>query len=278
MTFPGFTDKKTLKNPRKELIAIITDNQKVGSFSQSLQAFLRNGYAVRDRLGLDIWRIMDSVSEEWNALRSQDHLNKIGHSLDNLIIKLMAFHGLSVDTMMREPSWNLLSIGRFLESSLKTCAILNNILSKKHDADTERAMLEYVLIINESLITYRYKYRSTLDMASVLTLLMLNEANPRSVAFQISQVDRQVAMLPQTNTQYLDPIRKKLLEATTLVRLSDPNILAASSEGTNQRKDLVLFLDKISLLLGEVSSMLINQYFNHTESQYGFVTTKIPEI
>ena len=278
LTLPGFTDKKNLENPEKELISVITDSQKVGSFSHTLQSFLRNGYSVRDRLGLDIWRILDSISEEGNALKNNMQLTAIAHTLDNLIVKLMAFHGLSVDTMTREPSWTMLSIGRYVESSIKTCAILKHILAQKHDHDTEKSLLENVLINNESLITYRYKYRSTLEISSVLTLLLINELNPRSVAYQIAQIDKQAERLPLTNNQYLDPVRKKLLEATTMVRLCDPNFLATSHEKTGHRKGLVFFLDKVTLLLSDVSGIIINQYFNHTESQYGFVTTKIPEI
>ncbi len=278
LTLPGFTDKKILQNPEKELISVITDTQRIGSFNHSLQSFLRNGYSVRDRLGLDIWRILDSISEEGNSLKNNNQLNAINYSMDNMIVKLMAFHGLSVDTMTREPSWNMLSIGRYVESSTKTCAILRHILAQQHESDTEKSLLEYVLINNESLITYRYKYRSTLEISSVLTLLLINELNPRSVAYQIAQIDKQAERLPMTTNQYLDPIRKKLLEATTMVRLCDPKVLAQSDEKTGQRKELIHFLDKVTQLLSEVSGMIINQYFNHTESQYGFVTTKIPEI
>ncbi|MDZ7606929.1 MAG: alpha-E domain-containing protein [Cyclobacteriaceae bacterium] len=95
------------------------------------------------------------------------------------------FEGLNVDTMMREPVVEPAeSLAAFSESSMKTCAILKSILAKKHDADTEKTLLENLLINHESLITYRYKYRSTFEISSVLTLLLLlNEQNP---AFSIA--------------------------------------------------------------------------------------------
>ena len=278
LTLPGFTDKKNLHNPTNELIAIIADPEKIGGLSQSLQSFLRNGYAVRDRLGLDIWRILDSIAAESAALKNMDQLTVVGSSLDNLIVKLMAFKGLSVDTMMREQSWNLLSIGRFLESSMKTCAILKSILAKKQDPDTEKNLLENLLINHESIITYRYKYRSTFEISSVLTLLLLNEQNPRSVSYQVSEIDKQIARLPSGNEQYLSPMRKKLLEAITLVRLADPFLLAVANEKTRQRKELVTFLETVTMHLQEVSNLIGNHYFNHTASEYGFVTMQIPEI
>ena len=277
LLLPGFDDKKHLHNPEKELISIITDDQRVGTLNQTLQAFLRNGYSVRDRLGLDIWRILDSISDDSKRLKNSNYLNEISHVLDGMIVKLMAFHGLSVDTMTREPSWTMQSLGRYIESSLKTCSILKHVLARKYDSETEKSVLETLLINNESIITYRYNYRSSIEITSVLSLLLLNELNPRSVVFQINQLNKQAERLPQNTKNRLDPIRKKLLEATTLVRLCEPQTLILTDKN-GHRKELVALLSKLEKLLVEASGLVISQYFNHTESSYGFVTTKIPEI
>ncbi len=276
-TFPGFNHRKTLHNPEKELISLVNDQNKPGSLSQTLQFFLSNGYAVRDRLGLDTWRIMDNISEEWDFLKNQNNLNEINRSLDNLIVKLMAFHGLNFDNMTREPSWNILNIGRFLESSVKTCSILKSILTKRHDPEAERTLLEYLLMINESLVTYRYRYRSTLEVFGVLNLLLIDELNPKSVTYQIGRIDLHVANMPSNNNHYLNPIRKKLLETTTLVRLCEPHELSLAKNGKS-RKELSKFLDNVIALLREASDMINQHYFSHIQSQYGFVTTKLPEI
>ncbi|MCK0145801.1 circularly permuted type 2 ATP-grasp protein [Arenibacter sp. F26102] len=278
LLLPGFEDKKTLISPEKELISIITDVTKTGSLNHSLQAFLRNAYAVRDRLGLDTWRILDNISEESNQLKNSTRINEISHILDGLIIRLMAYHGLGVDTMTRDISWNLQGVGRYLESSSMTCTFLKNILSKEINTETEKSLLECVLINNESLITYRYMYRSTIEFTNALSLLMLNELNPRSLVYQISQIEKRVSHLPSNSNSQLGLIQKKLLEATTLVRLSDPAILKIGNKKSGRRMDLLVLMEKLELLLGETSGLIINRFFNHTESTYGFVSTKIPEI
>ncbi len=277
-TFPGFNDKQNLKKPEAELISIISDKTRTGSLNQSLTAFVRNGYSVRDRLGLDIWRILDKISEDSDRLTQSSRLSEFGHLMDNLLIKLMAFHGLTVDTMTREASWNIQVIGRFIESSIKTASIIRNLLAKKYAADIEKTLMEYLLINNESLITYRYNYRSTLEVSGVLSMLLLNELNPRSVIYMVNQVEKQLAILPKRSNAFLDPIQKKLLEITTLIRLCDPNRLSIYKEADKQRSQLIKLLDEVIISLNQISSMITNQYFNHTENKYGFVKSKIPEI
>lgn len=277
-TLPGFMRKKTLHHPEKELMSLIKDPTKPGSLTHSIQAFLSNGYAVRDRLSLDTWRILDSISEELNSMRNKENLSDINRNLDNLIIKLMAFHGLNIDNMTREAAWNILNIGRFLESSMKTCSILKSTLVPNLDSDSERSLLEYVLMINESLVTYRYRYRSTLEVNGVLSLLLIDEQNPKSVAFQIERIDQHVERMPTKNNQYLNPIRKKLLDASTRIRLCDTNMLASIESNEKNRKELSELLGDVIQLLGEASIMVSEQYFSHMQNQYSFITTEIPEI
>lgn len=277
-TYPGFTKLKTLRKPEEELLSLINNDQKMGSLSQSIRSFLANGSAVRDRLGLDTWRIMDSISEDWKLIKSQTQFSDINRSLDNLIIKLMAFHGLNFDNMTREHSWSILNIGRFLESSVKTSLLLKNILAKDHEYETEKKLLEYVLMMNESLVTYRYRYRSTLEVYGVLSLLIIDEANPKSIIYQIERINRHVMRIPTKDQHILNPIRKRILQASTKIRLCDPQRLAEIREGQRSRKELVIYLDEVILLLREVSNMISEHYFSHVQNQYGFVTTKLPEI
>ena len=133
---------------------------------------------------------------------------------------------------------------------------------------------------NESLLTYRYRYRSTLKVEGVLELLLTEEDNPRSVAFQIAQIGQNLRELPLNKiNQSLSPAEKKLLEALTLVRLCDPEALSMVNEESHAREELHQFLNQIATLLTEASSLVINQFFSLTQNQYGFVKSPIlPEI
>lgn len=283
-TLPGFCspDQSKLRQPEKELLSLAVETGRAGTLAQSLQSFLINGYAVRDRLSLDTWRILDSISEELELMKSNGNdLRKIYHNLDQFIIKLMAFIGLNNDNMTRASSWRLLNIGRFLESSINTCTILQSALANSVTPDVEKQLMELLLMSHESLVTYRYLYRSTLQLPGVLNLLLVNEDNPKSVAFLISKVDEQLAHLPGSYDEgSLSPAHKKLLEALTMVRLCDVNKLVGSGSTGLEKKNLTGFLQCLIDLLGQASTIIFESYFSPTQSQYSFVKSNnaLPEL
>ncbi|MEM6644193.1 MAG: alpha-E domain-containing protein, partial [Bacteroidota bacterium] len=195
-TLPGFQDDETLQDPEKELLSLITDTQRSGSLNHSILSFLNNAYAVRDRLSLDTWRILETISEESQLMRGEKELSRINRNLDTLIIKLMAFHGLNIDNMTRETTWNILNVGRFLESTQQACKTLKSMLAVKHKNEVERSILEFLLVANESLVTYRYMYRSTLELPGTLNLLITDELNPRSLVYLVLHIDQHMAKMP----------------------------------------------------------------------------------
>jgi len=285
-TLPGFTgtgQNSLLQNPEKELLSLTVDGTRPGSLAFTLQSFLSNGYSVRDRLSLDTWRILDSISEELDQMKENgDNLQKIYHNLDQYIIKLMAFVGLNSNNMTRASSWRLLNIGRFLESTISTCTILNAILANVVKPEIDRQLMEMVLECNESLITYRYLYRSTLLLPEVLNLLLVYENNPKSVAFLIAKTDEHLSHLPSNHTEdgSLSPARKKLLEALTMVRLCDVQYLVTLHRNDPSKKELGRFLNRLILILSQASTLIYETYFSHTQTQFSFVAgnNSLPEI
>jgi uncharacterized alpha-E superfamily protein len=209
-------------------------------------------------------------------------LRKIYHHLDQFVIKLMAFSGLNNDNMTRASSWRLLNIGRFLESAINTCTILQAALTNNMKPDVEKQLMELVLMGHESLVTYRYLYRSTLQLQGVLNLLLVNEDNPRSVVFLISKTDEHLAHLPNGNHEEgLSPAHKKLLEALTMIRLCDLNKMAVSGRMNDApKKELSHFLQHLVVILGQASTIIFESYFSPTQSQYSFVKSNnaLPEL
>ncbi|MCB0685514.1 MAG: circularly permuted type 2 ATP-grasp protein [Saprospiraceae bacterium] len=275
-TYPGFYDKKTGRDPATELVQIIADYNKIGSLGSTLQSFVRNGYKVRDRLSLDIWRILDSISDEIEALQKVNGDLPLLHGvLDRLIIKLMAFVGLNIDTMSREATWRLVNIGRFIESSINSAQILM-ILTPRQNEDIDQHLLETVLLSQESLVSYRYKYRSRVEITGVLELLIKEELNPKSLIYQINHCDEYIRKIKSTGEKNLNSAQKKLLELSTLIRLSDIEKLDSTIHGN--RKELKILLQKVIQNLIEVSDQIFQTYFAHSREKYAFVSSKLPEI
>ena len=280
-TLPGFTVRKNLKNPETELLALVHDVEKSGSLAYSIQSFLTNAYAVRDRLSLDTWRILDSISEELTQMRKSDtSLMQAYQSLDNMVVKLMAFYGLNIDNMTREPTWHLLNIGRFIESAANNCLILKGMLGQSFDSESNKELMEDTLRCNESLVTYRYRYRSNLEMHGVLSLLILHEDNPRSLIYQLLEIDNHLKTLPnQDEKEYFSIERKKLLKAITKIRLCDIEVISVPNEMTQEFDEMTVLLDQIIVLLHETSDAIYEKYFSHTDTRYSMIQSSvIPEI
>src|SRR5579862_1708008 len=93
-------------------------------------------------------------------------------------------------------------------------------------------VLEAVLDIADSSITYRSRYLTSLQTDLVLDLLLADEANPRSIAFQLARLQEDVDQLPASHTAIRRPGEARLaLALLTRVQLADVREL--SKHGTN---------------------------------------------
>ncbi len=114
----------------------------------------------------------------------------------------------------------------------------------------------------------------------MLSLLMLHEDNPRSLIFQLLEIDQHLRALPnQGDGELFGGERKKLLEAITKIRLCDIDRLSVADTSTREFLALTAFLDEIVDLLHETSDAVYEKYFSHTGSSYRMMQTSvIPEI
>jgi uncharacterized alpha-E superfamily protein len=85
-----------------------------------------------------------------------------------------------------------------------------------------RSALEALLEISDSIMTYRARYRTAFLLAPVMDLLVLDETNPKSLAFQCSQIAAHVEELPRQDQRRFATAEERLaLEMLTAVRLLD---------------------------------------------------------
>src|SRR6202040_1498063 len=88
----------------------------------------------------------------------------------------------------RGPGWHFLNIGRRIERSVQLIELLRSIVVP---IDPENwPSLEMLLEVADSSITYRSRYFTVLQAAPVVDLLMNDEANPRSLAFQVKDLTK----------------------------------------------------------------------------------------
>ena len=75
------------------------------------------------------------------------------------------------------------------------------------DPAKESGQLEVLLEIADSSLTYRSRYLTSMQADLVLDLLLLDEANPRSVAFQLARLREHIDQLPDSRSLIRRPHR-----------------------------------------------------------------------
>ena len=240
--FVGRGGKQRLLRPWQELRAVVlTGNDKGSILLTTLQALQSASYAIRDRWSTDAWRIIDDIKEHWTNIQAIPHLSSVRaqDDLDLLLTDLLALSGLNKEIMTRETGWLLLDIGRRIERGLLLIDLLRPTLVRRTNRIEEHLLQEAVLLAKQSLITYRRRYRSYLQLGSVLELLLVDETNPRSLVYQFGELQEHLAALPRTHRRpRLNEEERLVLAAHTRLLLIDPVALAEEGErgGSGQRR------------------------------------------
>jgi uncharacterized alpha-E superfamily protein len=112
-------------------------------------------------------------------------------------------------------------------------------------------------------MTYRNRYLTNLQLAPLLDLLLTDETNPRSVAFQAAALSAHVDALPRGVTQLLLGGEQRIaLGLLTELRLCDVYKFAVS-DAAGERADLEQFLDRCAAHLRALSDEITKHYLIH---------------
>jgi uncharacterized alpha-E superfamily protein len=114
--------------------------------------------------------------------------------LNETLLNLAAFHGLARENMTRAQAWRFIDMGLRIERAVYLCTLLDSTL-RSPDADNP-SVLEAVLEVADSSITYRSRYSLLPHIAPVFDLVFLDDKNPRSVLFQINQLMKHFERVP----------------------------------------------------------------------------------
>ena len=155
--------------------------------------------------------------------------------LNRLILDLSAFSGMGTESMTRGPGWRFLDMGRRIERSLHALSLVRSTLVQPEP--DEDPIFEALLEIADSSMTYRNRYLTNLQLAPLLDLLLTDETNPRSVAFQAAALSAHVDALPRGVTQLLLGGEQRIaLGLLTELRLCDVYKFAVS-DAAGERAD-----------------------------------------
>jgi uncharacterized circularly permuted ATP-grasp superfamily protein/uncharacterized alpha-E superfamily protein len=177
---PGGGTAPDYKELSAALRAAITDDAQPG-LAANLRQLMRVASTLRERLSLDNWRALNRLTQSVTQRRGRKvAFSDLLTELDLAIAGFTALSGYALDGMTRDPGWRFLSVGRRLERLQWLCTALKQTVTGPAEMD-----LTWLLRLTDSIITYRARYMTRPEWLPVLDLLIRDEANPRSIAFQV---------------------------------------------------------------------------------------------
>jgi uncharacterized alpha-E superfamily protein len=167
----------------------------------------------------------------------------------------------------RGSGWLFMSIGRRLERAIYLTRQLREVTTRL--AEQDWPLLEMLLEVADSSMTYRTRYYTTLQPLAVLDVLMADETNPRALDFQISHLGDLYQRLPRHLADDLRTIRDTLarLRSFDLREITYPLPGAANTEGASDSlSKLERFLREVEELLPSWSNNVSGRYFSHART------------
>ena len=271
-TYPGFVGRGSadrLVEPGSEFRALLVDADRVGSVAHSVRAMLSAAAQVRDQLSNDTWLVIGHLERDLAVLDRNLPVAAVTGALGRVMAAMLALAGLSAESMVRDAGWQFMEAGRRLERALQLCALLQATMTTRRDAATDSLLIESVLSSAESIVTYRRRYRSHAQVETMLDLLVLDVANPRSLAYQVARLADAVRSIPAPEGEGQVEIEALLSELATVVTLADTNDLARfdAGPGTDDTADrplpLSAFLVNVNGLLVALGAALDAAHFSH---------------
>lgn len=224
-TFPEPLEKANGRNVAQHLIF---DADNPSSIRSCFQQARENARAVRQAVTADIW---DASNEAWLEMRARSPATIVGGGfaqfLDWTKTQGHRFRGAVDDTMLRDPGYNFVKLGQYIERYDATVRLLDvkyHVLlpdtSHVGGLIDEGQWLQILRAANSSR-AFRHVYRSAVTPKRVVHFLVLNATTPRSLHHSAAMIVRHLDSLRvHTGQSHLCHIRA----AESLSRLQDHTV------------------------------------------------------
>jgi uncharacterized alpha-E superfamily protein len=250
------------------LISLISDPKRTDSLAFILSEVSRVGNSVRERLSADMLILIGQLRTSLDTNRDAQFLEY--PAMLTLCLELLsAFSGMERENINRGVGWLFMSIGRRLERAIYLARMLRQITLPLGEQDWP--LLETLLEVADSSMTYRTRYYTTLQPIAVLDVLMADGGNPRSLDFQLAHLVDQYQKLPRHMADDLEAMRDALavLRGFNLRELNYGLPSRSSKAKSAISSDLVrleAFLGGLERLLPSWSDNLSSRYFSHART------------
>lgn len=244
-------------------MALAASREGAYSLETSFSGIYRVANLTRDRLSLEAWRTVSAfqAADRWHKRLEGASASELQNEIEDKLAAIATFGGHMHESMTRNFGWFFLDMGRRLERAHNLCNALDALFAKPQSAELDAERLKYILELADSFITYRSRYRVEPRLPLVIDLLLMDETNPRSLAYQLVHLSNHLLALPMANEgTSLPPERRIVLELQTGVRLASVDELSGTIED-GCRKRLSRLLRRVVTELPNLSDAVSRRYF-----------------
>jgi len=240
----------SLDNVGTELLRAATHPDE--GLSVRLRQLLRVAFSLRDRMSADNWRTLNQLIADPVFQRGGSLALALAW-LDRAVTSMMTLSGFVLDGMTRSTSWRFLSIGRRIERLSTLCLTL-----KVATREGRSSGLDWLLELTDSTVTYRSRYLVAPEWLPVLDLLLRDETNPRSVAFQVKGLVEYTDKLERTHGRF----------ASDVLGPAQAALLALGAHDLHPESEaLAAVIDQLQRAAYTVSDELTLKFFSHAASR-----------
>ena len=250
-----------------QLLTALCSSEWGDGLAGNIRRLLWVGAQVRERFSLDNWHALNRLQHQLQAYsKSKPSLSEALAFLDQMLLAGSALAGFAMDDMTRDDGWRFLIIGRRLERLIFLADAIAQFLHTK----TKRApgCVEWQLELADSIITYRSRYMAQPELLPAIDLIVLDEANPHAVIFQMHNLVRYQRRLERELKNLAGNDPDDALRAS-LARLRAFDLRCIESRDANDCRecgsceDLAELLATISLEAANLSDRLAMRFFTH---------------
>lgn len=264
--FPAFSgDARALED---QLARSLHEETSVGSPAFNHAALRRTARAVRDLLPDDCWLAVNSLMPSGAGDASTLDVDPFQsesfgpastlNRLDRAILHLGGLAGLESESIALGPVRRFIMMGRRVERAQATVRVLAAALGG--NLKPPDSLLKSLLFFHDSDLMYRQRYQREVQAVAVADLLLADELNPRSIAYQLARFADELVQLPLAESALLSACQKTVLKALTSVRVFETaehgGILGA---GGNEAFEHLL--SSLETWLGHISDFMSREFF-----------------
>ncbi|MEJ1159977.1 circularly permuted type 2 ATP-grasp protein [Prosthecomicrobium sp. N25] len=235
-----------------------------GAVAQLVREARRTASVVRDRISPDAWRALADLTGFFPRppVRVELGAGELFEAADAGLRTIAAFTGLAHENMYRPAGWRFLDMGARVERAIAVARFTRRLAEGPVGSD----MLMRLLDLTDSQVVYRARYINGAALKPVVDLILLDEANPRSVAFQLERlVDHLCHLADRHEGRRADPAERAALRLSTALR---------TAEAADFDPERIMVLET-SLM--QVSDAITTRYFGEALPDEATDETPMPE-